>query len=112
MIEGLEDGSIAAESQDGEPLDYPGMGPAERRAYIDSRRLAFLGEQVVNWCSQLGTVLANEEVIDGLSERGDFPVTRTPLRQWVLTLPLMLPRLRAVLTLTVRGVVGSQGQML
>lgn len=38
----------------------------------------------VNWCLGLGTVLANEEVIDGLSERGDFPVERLPLRQWVL----------------------------
>ena len=38
----------------------------------------------VNWCPGLGTVLANEEVIDGLSERGDFPVERLPLRQWVL----------------------------
>lgn len=38
----------------------------------------------VNWCSALGTVLANEEVIDGLSERGDHPVERLPLRQWVL----------------------------
>jgi leucyl-tRNA synthetase len=38
----------------------------------------------VNWCPALGTVLANEEVINGLSERGDHPVTRLPLRQWVL----------------------------
>jgi leucyl-tRNA synthetase len=38
----------------------------------------------VNWCPELGTVLANEEVINGLSERGDFPVIRLPLRQWLL----------------------------
>ena len=38
----------------------------------------------VNWCPALGTVLANEEVINGLSERGDHPVERLPLRQWVL----------------------------
>lgn len=39
---------------------------------------------LVNWCPALGTVLANEEVIDGKSERGDHPVERIPLRQWVL----------------------------
>jgi len=39
---------------------------------------------LVNWCPALGTVLANEEVINGLSERGDHPVERIPLRQWVL----------------------------
>jgi leucyl-tRNA synthetase len=39
---------------------------------------------LVNWCPALGTVLANEEVIDGLSERGNHPVERIPLRQWVL----------------------------
>jgi len=46
--------------------------------------LARQSEVSVNWCPKLGTVLANEEVIDGLSERGDHPVIRLPLRQWVL----------------------------
>ena len=46
--------------------------------------LAFQGEIPVNWCPALGTVLANEEVIDGLSERGSHPVVRQPLRQWQL----------------------------
>ena len=46
--------------------------------------LATQSEVAVNWCPGLGTVLANEEVINGLSERGDFPVVRQPLRQWVL----------------------------
>ena len=46
--------------------------------------LAQQKEVPVNWCPALGTVLANEEVIDGLSERGDHPVVRAPLRQWVL----------------------------
>ena len=46
--------------------------------------LAEQKEVPVNWCPALGTVLANEEVIDGLSERGDHPVVRAPLRQWVL----------------------------
>jgi len=56
----------------------------ERRAVIDDHRLAYVGEQVVNWCPKLGTVLANEEVIDGRSERGGHPVHRKPLKQWML----------------------------
>jgi leucyl-tRNA synthetase family protein len=54
------------------------------RAYIDSRRLAYVSEAPVNWCPELGTVLANEEVIDGKSEVGGFPVVRRPMRQWML----------------------------
>lgn len=49
--------------------------------------LASQTESSVNWCSALGTVLANEEVIDGLSERGSHPVTKLPLRQWALHIP-------------------------
>ena len=46
--------------------------------------LAYVAEMPVNWCPELGTVLANEEVIDGKSERGGYPVIRKPMRQWVL----------------------------
>lgn len=49
-----------------------------------NRGLAYVDEIPVNWCPELGTVLANEEVIDGKSERGGFPVIRKPMRQWVL----------------------------
>lgn len=48
------------------------------------KNLAYYGERPVNWCPALGTVLANEEVIDGKSERGGFPVVRIPMKQWVL----------------------------
>lgn len=48
------------------------------------KNLAFYGERPVNWCPALGTVLANEEVIDGKSERGGYPVVRIPMKQWVL----------------------------
>jgi leucyl-tRNA synthetase len=55
-----------------------------RYRIVDSYRLAYLAEQTVNWCPKLGTALANEEVIDGRSERGGFPVFRKPLKQWLL----------------------------
>jgi leucyl-tRNA synthetase len=57
---------------------------ARRRAFVDSKRLAYVSEMPVWWCEELGTVLANEEVIDGRSEVGGFPVVRKPMRQWML----------------------------
>jgi leucyl-tRNA synthetase len=68
---------------------------AERRAYIDSRRLAYVSEAPVNWCPELGTVLANEEVIDGKSEVGGFPVIRKPMRQWMLRITAYAEKLLA-----------------
>ena len=64
-----------------------------RRAYRDSKRLAFVSEAPVNWCPELGTVLANEEVIDGKSEVGGFPVIRKPMRQWMLRITAFAERL-------------------
>ena len=55
--------------------------------------LAYVDEVAVNWCEALGTVLANEEVIDGLSERGGHPVVRRPMRQWVLRITKYADRL-------------------
>ncbi len=66
---------------------------ARRRAYRDSRRLAYVSEAPVWWCPALGTVLANEEVIDGRSEVGGFPVVRKPMRQWVLRITAYAERL-------------------
>ena len=57
------------------------------------RGLAYESEQPVNWCPELGTVLANEEVIDGKSEVGGFPVVRRPMRQWVLKITAYADRL-------------------
>jgi leucyl-tRNA synthetase len=65
----------------------------ERRDILDGHRLAYLDEQIVNWCPKLGTVLANEEVINGRSERGDFPVVRRPLRQWMFRITAFSERL-------------------
>ncbi|EST13592.1 leucyl-tRNA synthetase [Sporolactobacillus laevolacticus DSM 442] len=55
--------------------------------------LAYIAEVPVNWCPALGTVLANEEVIDGKSERGGFPVIRKPMRQWMLKITAYADRL-------------------
>jgi leucyl-tRNA synthetase len=61
----------------------------------DSVRLAYVAEMPVNWCPELGTVLANEEVVDGKSEVGGFPVERRPMRQWVLRITAFAERLLA-----------------
>ncbi|PDH45332.1 MAG: leucine--tRNA ligase [Rhodothermaeota bacterium MED-G18] len=68
-----------------EKLELPkGLSANEKIEYIDSKRLAYIDEIDVNWCEELGTVLSNEEVIGGVSERGGFPVIRRPMRQWVM----------------------------
>ena len=63
------------------------------REEIDARRLAFVSDAPVNWCPALGTVLANEEVVDGRSEVGGHPVERRPLRQWKLRITEYAQRL-------------------
>ncbi|WP_165228720.1 leucine--tRNA ligase [Aquisphaera insulae] len=68
-------------------------GTADADAYRDARRLAYRAEVPVNWCPALGTVLANEEVIDGKSERGGHPVVRMPLTQWMLRITAYADRL-------------------
>jgi len=68
---------------------------AKRRAWRDSKRLAYVSEQPVWWCEQLGTVLANEEVVDGKSEVGGFPVVRKPMRQWMLRITAYAEKLLA-----------------
>lgn len=66
------------------PADVAAEGDAAVRRYQDDNRLAYQADALVNWCPKLGTVLANEEVQDGKSERGGHPVERRPLRQWML----------------------------
>ena len=56
-------------------------------------RLAYLAESYVNWCPALGTVLANDEVKDGVSERGDYPVERKLMMQWSLRITVYAERL-------------------
>jgi leucyl-tRNA synthetase len=67
----------------------------KKRGYRDSKRLAYVSEAPVNWCPELGTVLANEEVIDGRSEVGGFPVIRKPMRQWMLRITAYAEKLLA-----------------
>ena len=59
----------------------------------DEVRLAYVADVPVNWCPELGTVLANEEVVDGKSEVGGFPVVRRPMRQWMLRITAFAERL-------------------
>ena len=66
------------------PQDVSSKGEIAIGKYRDDHRLAYQADALVNWCSELGTVLANEEVQDGKSERGGYPVKRIPLRQWML----------------------------
>ena len=75
------------------PEQVAEKGPEAIASYRDSYRLAYQDDALVNWCPALGTVLANEEVIDGRSERGDHPVQRIPLRQWMLRITSYADRL-------------------
>lgn len=75
------------------PADVTAAGEEAVRRYQDEHRLAYQLEAPVNWCPALGTVLANEEVKDGLSERGGHPVVRMPLRQWMLRITAYADRL-------------------
>ena len=81
-----------------ETLPVQGEGAVSSEAlrqYRDSQRLAYVSEAPVWWCEELGTVLANEEVIDGKSEVGGFPVVRRPMRQWMLRITAYADRLLA-----------------
>ncbi|MBL0137598.1 MAG: leucine--tRNA ligase [Bacteroidetes bacterium] len=66
---------------------------ASQQEFLQDYRLAFLSETTVNWCPALGTVLANEEVKDGVSERGGYPVERKLMKQWSLRITAYAQRL-------------------
>jgi leucyl-tRNA synthetase len=77
-----------------EELPIPeGLREEERRRFVDEHRLAYQANVPVNWCPALGTVLANEEVVGGVSERGGYPVVRRPMRQWMLRITKYADRL-------------------
>lgn len=75
------------------PAEVAAQGDAAADRYRDEHRLAYQLESLVNWCQALGTVLANEEVAGGVSERGGHPVMRLPLRQWMLRITAYADRL-------------------
>jgi len=75
------------------PADVQAQGTTAVRKHQDKNRLAYISEAPVNWCPALGTVLANEEVIDGKSEVGGHPVQRVPLKQWMLRITAYADRL-------------------
>jgi len=74
--------------------DWASLSASERKKVIDDNRLVYISEAPVNWCPGLGTVLSNEEVTsDGRSERGNFPVFRRSLRQWMMRITAYADRL-------------------
>ena len=89
LIEKVNAGKIAmAGNKNWNELSIP-----SQQEFLQDYRLAFLSETTVNWCPALGTVLANEEVKDGVSERGGFPVVRKLMKQWSLRITSYAQRL-------------------
>lgn len=64
--------------------EWRAMSDVEQQKTLMNYRIAYLGETMVNWCAGLGTVLANDEVVNGVSERGGFPVVQKKMQQWCL----------------------------
>ena len=64
--------------------EWRAMSEVEKQKTLMNYRIAYLGETMVNWCAGLGTVLANDEVVNGVSERGGFPVVQKKMQQWCL----------------------------
>ena len=79
-----------------EKFKAEGTWPADEKAQgelLMEHRIAYLGETMVNWCAELGTVLANDEVVDGVSVRGGYPVVQKKMRQWCLRVSAYAQRL-------------------
>ena len=84
-----EEGTLDMDVAQTEPLvfsarDWQSMNEKEQQQTLMNYRIAYLGETMVNWCQELGTVLANDEVVDGVSVRGGYPVVQRKMRQWCL----------------------------
>ena len=73
--------------------EWNAMTEKQQQEVLMNYRIAYLGETMVNWCPQLGTVLANDEVVDGVSERGGYPVVQKKMRQWCLRVSAYAQRL-------------------
>ncbi len=93
-----EKGSIGLDVAQTEQLDFTAaewlaMDDRQKSDTLMNYRIAFLGETMVNWCPGLGTVLANDEVVDGVSVRGGYPVEQKKMRQWCLRVSAYSQRL-------------------
>ena len=73
--------------------EWKQMSEVEKQQVLMNYRIAYLGETMVNWCPKLGTVLANDEVVDGVSERGGYPVVQKKMKQWCLRVSAYAQRL-------------------
>ena len=73
--------------------NWTSMSEREQQEILMNYRIAYLGETMVNWCPGLGTVLANDEVVDGVSERGGYPVVQKKMKQWCLRVSAYAQRL-------------------
>ena len=73
--------------------EWNGWDSVKRQQVLMNYRIAYLGETMVNWCPKLGTVLANDEVVDGVSERGGYPVVQKKMKQWCLRVSAYAQRL-------------------
>ncbi len=73
--------------------EWRAMNTVQQQEVLMNYRIAYLGETMVNWCPKLGTVLANDEVVDGVSERGGFPVVQKKMKQWCLRVSAYAQRL-------------------
>ena len=73
--------------------EWKAMDEKKQQEVLMNYRIAYLGETMVNWCAGLGTVLANDEVVDGVSVRGGFPVVQKKMRQWCLRVSAYSQRL-------------------
>ena len=73
--------------------EWNAKSETEKQQILMNYRIAYLGETMVNWCPKLGTVLANDEVVDGVSVRGGYPVVQKKMRQWCLRVSAYAQRL-------------------
>ena len=92
--QGTKDLDVAcSEDLDFTAEEWNGKTEKEQQEILMNYRIAYLGETMVNWCPKLGTVLANDEVIDGVSARGGYPVVQKRMRQWCLRVSAYAQRL-------------------
>ncbi|MBQ7442910.1 MAG: leucine--tRNA ligase [Bacteroidaceae bacterium] len=92
--EGLDQYGVAqSEELTFTAAEWNAMGWEGRQQTLMNYRLAYLGETMVNWCPALGTVLANDEVVNGVSERGGYPVEQKRMSQWCLRVSAYAQRL-------------------